>query len=252
MDLATDYLSIPARSIVPLLAHVETSNSRVTNARERLLNWDYKLEPNSVTAGIYVAMERRIQRSMHALFVPARARDVIRSVSMTKIVDWLTAPPGEFGEDPIAGRDEFLARALADAVNDLGGQLGSDMDNWQLGQSEYKHVLIRHPLSAAVNDAVRRTLDAGPRPRGGNSYTVNNTGGGNNQTSGPSFRIIVDTGDWDRTVGTNTPGQGGDPDDPHYRDLFDLWATDRFFPLFYSRHRVESVADRVTMLHPAR
>ncbi len=197
MDLAADYLSIPARSIVPMLAHVETSDANDANARQRLLHWDYNLEPHSVAAGIYVAMERRIQRGMHELFVPSNAHDVIRSVSMTKIVDWLNAPPGQFGDDPIAGRDEFLARALTDAVSDLRSQLGSNMDDWQLGQSEYKHVLIRHPLSAAVNDEVRRKLDVGPHPRGGNSYTVNNTGRGNNQTSGPSFRIIVDTGDWE-------------------------------------------------------
>ena len=47
---------------------------------------------------------------------------------------------------------------------------------------------------------------------------------------------------------TNTPGQGGDPDDPMYRNLFEGWAKDRFFPLYYSRERVEAaVADRVTL-----
>ncbi len=46
-------------------------------------------------------------------------------------------------------------------------------------------------------------------------------------------------------------GHGGDPDDPVYRNLFEGWAKDRFFPLYYSRERVESaVADRV-LLTPA-
>jgi penicillin amidase len=110
--------------------------------------------------------------------------------------------------------------------------------------------LIRHPLSAAVNDELRRRLDVGPLPRGGNSYTVNNSGGGNNQTSGASFRIIVDTEDWDKAVGTNTPGQAGDPNNPHYRDLFPLWANDRYFPVFYSRVKIEGVAERILKLEP--
>jgi penicillin amidase len=41
---------------------------------------------------------------------------------------------------------------------------------------------------------------------------------------------VADTGDWDRSVASNSPGQSGDPRSPHYRDLFDDWANDRYFP----------------------
>ncbi|MBW3656104.1 MAG: penicillin acylase family protein, partial [Gemmatimonadetes bacterium] len=79
----------------------------------------------------------------------------------------------------------------------------------------------------------------------------NATGGADNQGSGASFRIVATAEDWDLTMGINTPGQSGDPAHPHYRDLFELWATDRYFPAFYTRPRVDSVADRVTILAPA-
>jgi penicillin amidase len=250
MELQTDYLSIPARTLVPLLVHVSVNDGNVNRARQILLDWDFHLDPESIAAGIYVAWERRIQRGMRDLFVPTEARDVLGGIRMSEIIDWLLAPPGEFGDDPIVGRDAFLHASLGGAVDDLRAQLGSDMNGWQYGQRDYKHALIRHPLSPAVSPPWQERLDVGPQPRGGNSYTVNSTGGGNNQTSGASFRIIVDTGDWDRAVGTNSPGQSGNPDDPHYENLFDLWANDRYFPVFYSRERVESVADRVTHLVP--
>jgi penicillin amidase len=48
----------------------------------------------------------------------------------------------------------------------------------------------------------------------------------------------------------NNPGQSGDPDSPHYRDLFDLWARGKYFPVFYSRTKIDSVTEGVTMLHP--
>jgi penicillin amidase len=51
-------------------------------------------------------------------------------------------------------------------------------------------------------------------------------------------------------VGTNTPGQSGDPASPHYRDLFPLWANGRYFPVMYSRSKVESVAESRTVLAP--
>ena len=43
-------------------------------------------------------------------------------------------------------------------------------------------------------------------------------------------------------MGTSTPGQVGDPDSVYYDNLFELWANDRYFPVFYSRERIESVA----------
>jgi acyl-homoserine lactone acylase PvdQ len=72
-----------------------------------------------------------------------------------------------------------------------------------------------------------------------------------NQTSGASFRIFVDTRDWDNTLGMNVPGQVGDPDHPLYANLFDLWATDKVFPVFYSRQKIETVLFEKLDLIPA-
>jgi penicillin amidase len=77
------------------------------------------------------------------------------------------------------------------------------------------------------------------------------TGGTDNQTSGGSFKIIADTEDWDNSVGLNNPGQSGDVNDPHYHDLYELWAHGKYFPIFYSRPKVESVTERVLSLKPA-
>ena len=242
MDLQMDTLSIPARTLVPLLEHVELDEGDAIRARRLLLDWDHDLDPASVAAGIYVAFERRLQRAMHELLVPDEGREFIRGVSMSVIIDHVLAPGGEFGSDPIAGRDRLLAESLTDGVQDLEEKLGDNMDDWRYGQPDYKHATIYHPLSHALAGEMHNRYTVGPLPRGGNSYTVNNSGAGDNQTTGASFRIIVDTADWDRTVGTNTPGQVGDPDSLYYDNLFELWANDRYFPVFFSRERIESVA----------
>jgi penicillin amidase len=107
-------------------------------------------------------------------------------------------------------------------------------------------------MSAALNDAQRRRFEVGPWPRGGDANTPGATGGGANQTSGASFRLIVEAGDWDDALGTNTPGQSGDVDSPHYRDLFELWKDDRYFPVKYSRPAVEGVTELKIVLAPTR
>ena len=62
------------------------------------------------------------------------------------------------------------------------------MENWQYGQEKYKHITLRHPLSPAVKKEIRERLEVGPAPRGGNSFTVGNTGYTDNQRSGASFQ----------------------------------------------------------------
>ncbi len=250
MKLQTDELSIPARTLVPLLGPLESGDPRVEDARRRLLDWDWVMDRASVAAGIYAGFEGRIRSRLNDLMIPEGLRPYIRSVPMRRQMEWLLMPDGRFGADPLAGRDTLLMTSLREAVQELSDRFGLDPEGWAYGREGYHHALLRHPLSGAVNREWRDRLEVGPAPRGGYGLTLNQTGMGDNQTSGASFRIIVDTGDWDRTVGMNNPGQGGHPDHPHYEDLFPLWARDRFHPVFYSRDRVESVAEERLILSP--
>jgi penicillin G amidase len=247
--LQNDDLSIPARSLVPLLRDVALPSPGAQRARDLLLAWDFVMDRDSVPAGIYARWERRLVANVTARMLPA---DVTLTLSLKRIVDWLHAPGGAFGADPLAGRDTLLARSLDEAVAELSRTLGPDPQGWRLGQAGLHHARIRHPLSAAVNDAMRARFDLGPVPRGGSATTVTATGNGDNQAAGGSFKIIVDTEDWDAAVGMNTPGQSGDPESPHYRDLFDLWARGRYFPVAYSRGKVESVTRERVLLEPLR
>jgi penicillin amidase len=255
MRLQTDYVSLVARQLVPLLrtVSVPAPSPDVEQARQSLLAWDFDLDKNSVPAGIYEAWYRALAQETSRRVVPENARQYFRTLGTSRVVEQIVAPSGAFskGGVPSRVRDTVLVRALADAVRDLTTRFGADQSKWQYGQSGYHHALITHPLSAAVDADLRSKLDVGPAPRGGDATTVGATGNGGNQTSGASFRIVADLGDWERSVGTNTPGQSGDPESPHYRDLFPLWADDRYFPVPYSRARVESATTSKRVLAPA-
>jgi len=252
MKLQQDELSIPARNLVPLLQELAITDAAAVKARDLLLGWSFVLGKDSIPGGIYAAWERRLQTNMRDLLLPANARRLLGSINLKRMIDWLIAPDGRFGENPTAARDALLIRSLNEAVAELTKQLGPDMTKWQYGQDKYKHVQISHPLSPSVTAELRAKLDVGPLPRGGYAVTVNATGAGNNQTAGASFRIIADTEDWDNSVGTNTPGQSGDPGSPHYRDLFEMWAKGKYFPVFFTRRKIESVAEEKLLLSPVR
>ena len=248
--LQTDYLSIPARELVPLLAKVQATRPQVENARKALLGWDFVLDTASVPAGIYEAWYRRLSANVRAVVIPAAARPFIRTLSTKRMIDWLSSPSESFGANPTAARDSLLVRSLDEAVDELARRFGPNTDSWRWGQPAYHHVTINHPLSAAVDSATRAKLNVGPAPRGGDALTVGATGGGDNQTSGASFRIAMDLADWEQARGTNTPGQSGDPASPHYRDLFALWSKDQYFPVPYSRAAVDRMAETRQVLRP--
>lgn len=250
--LQTDYQSIPARELVPLLGHVRSSSDATERARQLLLSWHYVLDTASVPAGIYEAWFRRLNANVRRLVVPASAQPYFRSVSATRLIEWLRTPPREFGPNPAAARDSLLIKSLDEAVADLARRFGANTASWRWGQPTYHHITITHPLSPVVDAATRARLDLGPASRGGDAYTPGATGGGDNQTSGASFRIVIDVSDWEKTLGINNPGQSGNPDDRHYRDLFSLWAADRYFVVPFAKRSVEAAAEQRVVLSPSR
>jgi penicillin amidase len=252
MRLQNDDLSVAARALTPLLRPVPFTNPASARARDLLTTWDFVLDKDSTAAAIYSMWNRRLMANTREVVVPDSIRKTVGAnlVGTKKVIDLLQSPDGRFGANPIAGRDAVVTKSMDEAVAELTKRFGPDMQMWKYGHEKFHHALIRHPMSDAVNAATRAKLMVGPMPRGGDGTTVSATGGGDNQTSGGSLKIIADTEDWDNSVGLNTPGQSGDPDNPHYRDLFPVWAQGQYFPVAYSRRKVESVTESTLRLTP--
>jgi penicillin amidase len=250
--LQQDWLSIPARHLVPLLSGLPMGSENTRRACDILTAWDFVMAPDSAAAAIYQAWQTDISRRVWDLSLPEAVRDCFPQRSLRRLIDWLTVPDARFGPDPTSGRDRLLADSLERAVSGLARRLGDDPAQWRYGHELNHHVLLRHPLSRAAAEVFRSRLDIGPLPRGGNNTTVNKTSDGFNQRSGATFRLIADCGDWDRSLGTNCPGQSGDPDSTHYRDLFQSWARGRYFPVFFTRAKIEGVTRLKLRLTPGK
>jgi len=253
MDMAayqTDVLAVPARQLIPLLKNISSKDKALIEAIQLLCDWDFMMTKESIAAGIYATWEKHLKESMTEKLVPEKAKKYFSSLQTKKVIDLLVMPDGMFGANPIKGRDVFLLQNLTSALEEIEANLGTDMSQWQYGQLKFKHVIMKHPLSNAVNDTWREKLEVGPAPRGGYSLTVGNTSSNYNQSHGATFRIIVDTENWDHSIGANAPGQSGNPNHKNYRNLFDLWANDQFFPVFFSREKIESVRSETFILQP--
>ncbi|GAB3919798.1 penicillin acylase family protein [Larkinella terrae] len=246
--LQADYLSMTARRLVPLLNELRADNEPVEWARQQLLDWDFKLEPGSITAAIYVAWETRLWSEVYERAVPENAWRYLPSIPTERVIEWLQpASPGPLKN---IDRTDLLLSCLENAMADLTERLGFDRTHWWYGQTGNKHVYLTHPLSNLLSPQQASEYAIGPVPRGGYGETVNSTGNLLNQENGASFRILVDTKDWDKTLGINNPGQSGDPASPHYRDLFPLWEKNDYFPVYFSKEKVKTVTEKRTVLEP--
>ncbi|HWO00594.1 MAG TPA: penicillin acylase family protein [Blastocatellia bacterium] len=246
--LQHDEASLPARELVSLLVGLKIDDPMVRDARNLLVKWNKVLSRDSRAALLYEMWLRKLVPAFASLVVPPEAWPSFREgVSLTITIRALTAAdPKIFGANPQAKRDEVLVDSLVKTVRVLRGT-GVEMKDWRWG--DLHQAKFNHPLS--TDEAIGAVFDLKSVARGGDENTVNATAGRDFvQQSGASFREILDLSDWDNSVAINVPGQSGQPTSPHYGDLLPLWAEGKYFPLLFSRDKVEKNASERLVLEP--
>lgn len=241
--LQTDVVSLPAQQLLKLL---KEASPNPTAASQILLGWDATVNRESAAAALYEVWLRYLQKAVSAKEGFETAEE---HLSLEKVLEELSNPsPQVVGADALTGRNQLLLQTLDSAWKQTEQLLGPDPQKWSWGALHtirFRHSLDRLPEAATL-------LDLGPVSRPGDSNTVNATWVGNKfeQEGGASYREILDSGDWDRSLAVNTPGQSGQPGSPHYSDLLPLWDKGEYFPLVYSRKAIEANAPDRLVLAP--
>jgi penicillin G amidase len=247
MTLQNDITSLPALRLLALLAPLKSNDPTTVAALELLRGWNGVETTDSAQAALMeIWISRRLGTRFLNAMLSASSADVIGSPDIAVMLDVL-----ESGGVP--GQDALLLGTLAAAYNDVAQLLGSDPKKWQWGKLH--HSLPAHPLLEAVGTALRSKLQVGPFPKAGGPFTPNMSDyriPDFRQTNGPSFRIVMDVGNWNNSRAVNYPGQSGNPDDPHFRDLAPLWLDGQYFPLLYTRAAVKKAVEREIVLTPYR
>lgn len=247
-SLQNDVTSLPALEFQALLG---TTSLKKDVTLQDFLSWDGSLARESFNAALYEVWFQKLTASVAALFGSegdSHFGQRYGDLTPDTVLRILSSPGNDlFGDRPITGRDQLLSNALKSARLELEKLLGSDSSSWSW--SKLHTVRFRHALDLQAGGQL--LFDVGPLSRPGDEYTVNATGMEGDswsQVSGASYREILDTADWDRSVAINTPGQSGQPGSPHYSDLLPLWEAGQYFPLAYSRQVVENqTTDRLTL-----
>ncbi|HEV8582248.1 MAG TPA: penicillin acylase family protein [Thermoanaerobaculia bacterium] len=245
--LQYDEVSLPARSLVRLLGEVKGADGDLLPWVKKLVVWDGTIGRDSAAAALYEIWKAKLPAAIFKPFVPEKWLSVVAG-GTERMVDLLRNPsPRWFGKDPRARRDAVLLKSLEEAMAEAKEKLGPDPETWRWGAI---HTLaLRHVLATGPE---RQALFGLPAvERGGDGDTLNvGVGTGFEVAHGASFREVLDVADWDRSVATNVPGQSGQPGSPHYGDLLPLWGEGRYFPLLFSREKIEAAAKERLVLEP--
>ncbi|HEY4870105.1 MAG TPA: penicillin acylase family protein [Candidatus Dormibacteraeota bacterium] len=260
-----DVVSPPARQVVRLLQNMTCTSPAAERVRARLAVWDAAMVRDRVEPTLYEAFVARFAE--HAL--RPLCGDAWRIVAGVDLTHPVFEYPGNLTgrltpslldrwehEDAaiLAGVTtwpEVVSRALEDAWADLRRRYGRRTRRWRWGRVHalpLVHVVgRRRPLGLIFN--------AGRLRVGGSMDTVMATSfmpGDPFATRlfAPSWRQVMDVGEWDACTGVHYPGQSGQPGSRHYRDLRKRWSRNRQFPLAWSAESVRRLARSRLTLRP--
>ncbi len=245
-----DTMSLPARSLQSVIANVKFPEE-LQSWVELFSRWDGDLLRTAQGGPLYAVWMQELLAAMyarHARMEETQDRGDLRSVQV--ILQQLENPTAAwFGPNAQKHRDGLLCETLVRAVERTKKLLGEDPATWQWGRLH--KATFHHPLESLGPEYVQ-AFNLGPVPRGGDANTPMNTRHDKDfqQVHGATYRHVLDLADWDRGMATSAPGQSGQPGSPHYSDLLPLWAEGQYFPLAFSRSKVEEVTQHRLLLAP--
>jgi penicillin amidase len=234
--LQNDDVSLFANRLAPLLV-TAARRGGVGWRREiaALAGWNYEMSKDWYAPLVFEAWSSAAGRLITETAYPPPLRNVLRARTNWALVAKVLSS---------GGRGDTLAIVALDSAGaTIARRLGSNEPSRHWGDL---HVVeLKHPVAAA--------FDLPPLARSGDANTVMATGGANfRQTAGASYREIIDLGDFDNSVAINVPGQSAQPESEHYSDLLRPWADGEYFPMVFSRARVEAETRHVLWLEPVK
>ena len=258
-----DVLSPPARQVVRLLRTFSCASANAERLRRRLVAWDAEMTAATVEPTIYEVFMRRLTEHVlrpacgdawsivagfdltHPVFeYPA---NLVGRITPSLLERW------EAGDVSLLGGSTWAqtaTRALDDAWADLR-RLGRGTRRWRWGRVHA--IPLEHPFSR--RRALRLLLGGANVRVGGSADTVMATSympGAPYRTRmySPSWRQIMDVGNWDACTGIHMPGQSGQPGSRHYRDLIGRWSRNHQVVLHWSPEAVRRNARGTLTLTP--
>jgi penicillin amidase len=254
-----DVRSPVAEKTAPIIARLKSDDEYTRRAIAMFDGWNGDIKADSPVAAIY---EVTYHRALTETFGDEMSRDLLGEYlrvggatairSLELLLDKPDDPLWDRKDTPRREtRDDILLTSLQSALSDLQQALGEDMSRWQWGQL---HVYApAHPFSAQPLVSSIFSLPAVPVGGDGTTvavasyslvepFTVRNH---------QSYRMIIDVGDWSRSLAIYGTGQSGQPYSRHWGDMLSVWQKGGYNPMLYTPEQIAANEQGTLTLVPA-
>jgi penicillin amidase len=249
LALQRDQLCLPWRDVRDVVLSAPREDPRARRAIDLLAAWDGVASADSAAAAVFelwlaeMTIRAAGARAPHSLewalgrgvspvnpfsYVALRQAGHLASLVRDQPEGWFSA-----------GWDREVASALTAAIDRLEERAGADPAGWAWGR--LRTLTLRHPLGA--RRPFDRAFNLGPIPYGGDTNTVSQASFTPlDPLADPYYlatlRLVIDVGEWDRSVAVLGGGQSGNPLSPHYSDQFEVWRRGEAVPLAFTEEAV--------------
>jgi penicillin amidase len=243
-DVYSAYDLFLAREAVAACAKLgrPVKDALLNSAVDVLSKWNGQMEHDQAAPAIAELLSEQLRLSLLKLLLP-QAKETPDFPPRPQVLEALLRERPH-GWVPNDNWDEWLVSAFARALREGRARLGSAVTEWRWGY--LLHWKFEHPVLKALPpvewffDATYQRK-AGPFEMSGSSTTVKQT----TPVLGPSERMVVDMGDFDRSVQNLVLGESGFISSSHFEDQWPAYYYGKSFPMQFGHVDAKDVL-RVT------
>ena len=262
-----DNANLSAQEVMPFLANLTFTDSRLKAPQQYLLKWDFQQTMDSGEAALYNMFWSKLIINTFYDELPDTLWPGPSADTMMAMRYLLEQPNNKWWDDTktkdrVETRDEILAKSFKDAYDEMVNRYTEDTKNWAWGKlhtASFQNATLGKSGIAPIEWLFNRNN----YQTAGGASIVNATGYRISKpsdkrtdaktfevTAVPSMRMIVDLADFKKSVTIHTTGQSGHAFSKHYNDMIDLWRTIQYHPMLWDRGSVEAAKEAVLILEP--
>ena len=229
MDVYSGFAKFLATQLVQAYDKRNATNPSFTAAVKMLRTWDGQMDKDHAQPFIVTLAFQYVRKALAERASPGNGELYEPQMSAAVIENLLRARPVGWFND----YDELLVRCFADAMEEGKRIQGSDPARWKWGK--YNFLDLKHPVGSRL-PLVSSFFNVGPFPMSGAATTVKQI----SRTLGPSERMDVAVGDWDKSLLNITVGQSGHVASFRYKDQATAHYVGESFPMQFVNVKASS------------
>ena len=224
-DVYSAYDQFLARESVAAIGKKESRDNLVNESANILKSWNGQMDKDEAAPAITELLNEQLAKALVQSIAKTSTPPDLEPRPQIIAMLLQRRPRGWVAKDDWDG---WLVENLRIALSTGRARLGGRLANWKWGSLHEWN--FTHPVGKNL-PLVSSLFNIGPVPMSGSGTTVKQT----TASIGPSERIVVDLGDFEKSVWNIVTGESGYVASRHYKDQWPSYYVGKSFPMEFNR-----------------